>query len=774
MKVILAEKPSVARDIARVIGARTRKEGYLEGNGYRVTWAFGHLVELAPPEVYDKDLKRWTLSPLPFIPAQFKLQLSAEKGVKKQFGIIKKLFQQADEIICATDAGREGELIFRYIAQLCRVKSKPAKRLWVSSLTDQAIRAGFAGLKPLADFDNLADAARCRSEADWIIGLNTTRAYTVKYSHGRGVLSVGRVQTPVLAMIVKRERQIRDFKPEDYWELWTCYRAARFKHAKERFKKEDSCRKVYQAVLGRPLTITDITDKKISRMPPGLFDLTELQRVMNRKAGFPANKTLSIAQDLYEFKLISYPRTDSRYLTDDIFPQCKRILTRLGEIKSTEIGRLRLDTLRKHRNYFNNAKVNDHHAIIPTGQVPKSLRSDHQRVFHEIVTRFIAIFYPPCEKAHTTVDAQVADEKFRAKGTRIITEGWLALYGGDDKTNKNDEAEQMLPSFSPGESGAHTPEVKKCRTKPPKHFTEASLLSAMESAGKTIEEEELQDAMKAKGLGTPATRAGIIETLVKRDYIAKQKRLLLTTAKGEDLIRLMTPQRTLTSPKLTGEWEHQLKLMEKGRIPARKFMAEVTQYAHQIIATLNSREADATLGYGPCPLCGSPVIKGKTGFGCSAWRKGCPFRFQAEQFGTLLTEKDIPALLTAGRLRRPRKLKAPDGSRISGYITLEGNGTIGILSREAKVRTDAVGPCPLCNGNVIEKPIGFACDSCDFIIWKKIAGRKTSQALAKLLLSKGRSRELKGFRSKAGKRFSAILKLTNGKVEFEFSGPGKK
>ncbi len=770
MKVVLAEKPSVARDLARVLGARNRKKGYLEGSGYQVTWAFGHLVELAPPEAYDAALKRWALVPLPFIPERFKLQVAAAKGVKEQFNIIKHLLKPADEIICATDAGREGELIFRYIVQLCRMTGKPTKRLWISSLTDSAIQKGFADLKPAGDFDPLAAAARCRSEADWIIGLNTTRAYTVKHSHGRGVLSVGRVQTPVLAMIVRRDQEIRNFQPEDYWELWTRYREAGFKHLAGRFNTESDCRKIYQRVVDRPLTITDVKEKKSRQMPPKLFDLTELQRVLNRKAGFSATQTLAVAQDLYEAKLITYPRTDSRYLTDDLLPQCRQILSRLKQIKPQEIAPLDLDRLRKHRNYFNNAKVADHHAIIPTGQLPSGLKATHQKVFDEIATRLIAIFYPPCEKAHTTVTATAANERFSAKGTRILVNGWLALYGGDSGKKHSDEEEQVLPSFTVGESGPHTPQVKKCATKPPKRFTEASLLSAMEAAGKVVEDEALQEAMKEKGLGTPATRAGIIEILIKREYIQKQKRLLSATAKGEDLIRLLSPQKTLTSPELTGEWEFKLKQIEQGNLPAVHFMAEVARYAEQIITTLNDAKANAQLGLGPCPLCGRPVIAGKTGFGCSAWRSGCPFRFTALQFGTKLASKDIPALLTAGRLSRPRKLTSPDGSDISGYITLDRSGRIDFLSREEKIRKDALGRCPLCGGNVMEKSMGFACDGCDFIIWKKIAGRKTSPALAKQLLTKRRSRELKGFRSKAGKRFSAALILKEGKVVFEFKG----
>ena len=765
MKVVLAEKPSVARDIARVLGARSRKDGYIEGNGYQVSWAFGHLVELQPPDAYDASLKNWSLAPLPFIPETFQLRISGMKGVKKQFNTIKKLFSSASEIICATDAGREGELIFRYIAQLCHVKRKVAKRLWISSLTDTAIRQGFAGLKPLSQFDALADAARCRSEADWIIGLNATRAYTVKHSHGQGVLSVGRVQTPVLALIVNRDQEIRNFKAETYWEIWTKYRDVQFKHETDRFTLLNEAQSILQKVSTRPLQISDIAEKKSTQSPPKLFDLTELQRTMNRKAGLPAAKTLSIAQDLYESKYISYPRTDSRYLSDDIYATCADILKQLSSYKSQEIAALNLAKLNKSSNYFNSSKVSDHHAVIPTGQVPVNLSFEQKRVYEEILIRFIAIFYPACEKAHTTISALAAGEAFKAKGTTILKEGWLALYGGA----KKEKDEQILPVFQVGEYGPHEAEIKECQTKAPNHFNESSLLSAMETAGKQIDDEELKEAMKDKGLGTAATRAAIIETLVKRDYVVKDKRKLNATPKGENLIRLLGNQQILTSPELTGDWEHKLKLMEKGRFSAEQFMSEVNDFAHQIIQTLNSAELNSVLGFGSCPLCGSPVIKGKTGFGCSAWKSGCLFRFKAEQYGTKIKDTDVPALLVSGRLSRPRKLILADGTETSGYITLDSQGKIGHISREEKKSADAIGTCPLCRGNVMEQYKSFSCDSCDFVIWKKIAGRKTSSALAQVLLGKGRSQVLKGFRSKAGKKFSAVLVLKDGKVEFEFN-----
>jgi DNA topoisomerase-3 len=767
VNVVLAEKPSVARDIARCLGASSKRTGYLEGNGWCVTWAFGHLVELEEPEAYDASLKRWNLAPLPFVPEVFKLRIAKRKGVYEQFQIIKKLFQQASEIVCATDAGREGELIFRYIQEKARAKGKPTRRLWISSLTDSAIRQGLAHLRPLAQFDHLADAARCRSEADWIIGLNSTRAYTVQYSHGQGVLSVGRVQTPVLAMIVNRDRTIRDFRPEDYWELATRYRDVKFKHEKDRFAKEEEANTLLQKVLNAPFSIVDIQEKSSSQPPPLLFDLTELQRTMNRICGLSASRTLALAQTLYEAKLISYPRTDSKYLSDDIFPQCAPTLQKLSARYPAEIAGIEREPQRSRR-FFNNAKVSDHHAIIPTGHLSNKLERDAQKVFDVIVKRFVAIFYPNCDKAHTHVQGRAAGETFKAKGTRVIKPGWMALYQRAASATKDENEEQSLPAFKVGENGPHFPEVKKCQTKPPAHFNEASLLGAMETAGRDIDDDELKEAMKDKGLGTPATRAAIIEVLVAREYIAKKGKLILAAEKGERLIGLLQGQTTLTSPELTGDWEHKLKLIEKGEFAADLFMGEVRRFADAIIGQVKS--GNAQLGLGSCPLCGAPVITGKKGgYGCSQWKSGCPFRFHGEQFGVSLTEDHVRQLLARGRLSRVRKLVLPDGTETQGYISLDKQrGSLGITTKVEKEQAESIGTCPSCGGSVMERHKSYSCSSCDFVIWKTIVGKKVSVTLAKLLLNKGRSMKLKGFRSKAGKRFSCTLVLRDNKVELEF------
>jgi len=762
MRVILAEKPSVARDIARCIGATIKHKGYIDGNGWAVTWAFGHLVELVEPDKYDPALKNWSLAPLPFIPNPFKLRVSRRKGVSEQFKIIQNLFKKADSIVCATDAGREGELIFRYIQEKTGVLGKPAQRLWINSLTDSAIKSGFGKLQPLSAYDNLAAAAKCRSEADWIIGLNSTRAYTVRFSHGQGVLSIGRVQTPVLAMIVKREREIRDFKPEPFWELKTKYRDVIFKHQHGKFKKPEEPQQILQQITNQPFTITDCKDKSISQPPPLLFDLTELQRTMNRMTGMPAGKTLLVAQSLYEKKYISYPRTDSKYLSDDIFPQCQSTLTKLGKKYSSEVNGV-ISPLKRSKRFFNNGKVSDHHAIIPTGVIPSNLDRDAAKVYDIITKRFIAIFYPNCDKSQTEVFGESVAEPFKATGTRVLSPGWTDLY-----STKSKDDGQILPAFTLREKGHHLPVLTDGMTKPPSYYTEGTLLGAMESAGRQIDDEELKDAMKEKGLGTPATRAAIIETLVKRDYIYKKAKFLRTQSKGEKLIDLLAGQHTLTSPELTGDWEHKLKMIEKGQYDSNTFMNEVSSFAEALISQVKGNASP--IGLGQCPLCGKSVITGKKGgYGCSGWREGCMFRFFGEQFGVKLTEDHVSQLLSRGHLSRIRKLKIDDETEIQGYITLDlKTGQLSVITKSEKEDRESVGSCPICTGSVLEQYKSYSCSSCDFVLWKTIAGKKVSPALAGVILSRKRTLKLPGFRSKRGKRFSATIVLKDGKTELEF------
>ncbi len=651
MKVVLAEKPSVAREIAAVLGADARRDGYFEGRGYQVTWALGHLATLKEPEDYDPALKPWSLATLPIVPERFGLKLIDNGGARKQFGVIKRLFRAADELIGATDAGREGELIFRYILELTGCVGKPARRLWLSSLTEAAIRDAFRRLRPLADYDALYAAARCRSEADWIVGLNATRYFTVRHG-ARGLLwSAGRVQTPLLALIVRRDDEIRTFRPEPFWELVTQYRGTTFKFTGDRFWKEEEGQELLRHVQGHDFIVRDITLKQERIPPPLLYDLTELQRDMNRRYGMSADATLKAAQALYESKLISYPRTDSRYLGTDMKPEIPRILRDLQRLRPVEIGKLDLDALAFTGSIISDRKVTDHHAIIPTGKQPGTLSPGGQKVYEAVVTRLIAVFYPACVKDVTTVEGESNDVPFLARGVRIIDPGWTAL--DPRRSVDKNEDDQELPEFRPGERGPHEPFLKAGETTPPKHFTENTLLGAMETAGKLVDDEQLKEALKAKGLGTPATRAAIIETLLQRGYIARDKKTLTATDLGRYLVAIVH-DRLLKSAELTGEWEAKLREIEHGRLDPRRFMSAIVQYTGDLIRSGESSVIDESK-LGDCPRCGRPVIEGKRGFGCSGWREGCQFVLWKVYKDQPLTLGQIRELLQAARVPDPRR-----------------------------------------------------------------------------------------------------------------------
>jgi DNA topoisomerase III len=663
MIVILTEKPSVARDIASHLGAKQRNDGYFEGNGYQVTWAFGHLITLKDPEDYDPALKRWSLETLPFIPKQFELKVVDDKGIKKQFGIIKKLFKSAAELICATDAGREGELIFRYILTLTGCVQKPWKRLWLSSLTEEALQAAFQNLKAGREYDHLYAAARCRSESDWIVGLNATRNFTVRYGRGNMLWSIGRVQTPVLAMIVKRDEEILHFKSEPFWEVFTHYKEVAFKLKGERFKSKEKAEAVVNHVKDHPFVIEAIVSKKENEHPPLLYDLTELQREMNRKLGLTAADTLQIVQTLYEQKLITYPRTDSRYLTNDLKPQVVQVLKALKQIKPREIEPLELEQLKFSNRIVNDKKVTDHHAIIPTGTLPKVLPPQSQTVYDAIVTRLIAVFYPTCVKELTTIDGLANEEPFQAKGVRVLSPGWTSLYPKKSSDKEKQEL-QELPAFQKGERGPHQPYINEGKTKPPAYYNESVLLGAMETAGKFVEDELLKEALKEKGIGTPATRAAIIEVLIKRKYIQREGKSLRATDLGRYLIALVQDP-SLKSPEMTGEWEAKLKQIEMGKFKAEEFMTGIAQFTEQLINGSNIFSLNYET-YGPCPKCKNPIIKGKKGYGCSRWREGCQFVLWKEFQGAELNENQVRSLLQKHIFIKPQ----------GGILTLSENGEI--------------------------------------------------------------------------------------------------
>lgn len=672
MNVVVAEKPSVARDLAKVLGANQRRDGYLEGNGWRVTWALGHLATLKAPDEYDPALKRWSLARLPFVPERFELKPTGEGDRKRQLDIVAGLCRDADELVCATDAGREGELIFRYILEYAGCAARPHSRLWLSSLTEQAITAGLAARKPGSQYENLHAAARSRSEADWIVGLNATRAYTVRYGDGSVLWSLGRVQTPVLALIAQRDDEIRVFDARPFWELRTRYRNARFTFTGERFREQPPAQALLARVLDQPLSIDKIERRKESLPPPLLYDLTQLQRDMNLRHGMSAARTLAVAQELYERKLLTYPRTDSRHLSLDMVDAIRSTLgalrgwnptalqllaTYVGDAPEGERG-----PRSKPRRVFDDNKVSDHHAIVPTGKLD-ALSGEHQHVFDAVATRLVQVFLGDKQQEVTTVHASSNAVPFRARGVVVTDPGWSALEPKEQKKAKargkkkdddgdDDEGDsQELPTFTEGESGPHQPELHEGKTKPPRPYTENTLLAAMETSGKLVDDEQLRDAMKGRGLGTPATRASILETLLSRAYIRRDKKALRVTDLGRYLIAIIADP-VLKSPELTGEWEFKLGEVERGQRQRDAFMQEIVQRIEQLIATGLS-PALPNEGLGTCPRCQAPVVQGREAFGCSRWREDCAFRLAKVYRGVTLSAPMVRELCTRGVVLRP-------------------------------------------------------------------------------------------------------------------------
>ena len=582
MIVCIAEKPSVAKEIADILGARSRHDGYYEGNGYQVTWTFGHLCTLKEPHDYTPMWQRWSLGSLPMIPPRFGIKLIEDRGIEKQFSTIESLMHKADMIVNCGDAGQEGELIQRWVMQKAQAKC-PVKRLWVSSLTEEAIREGFANLKDQSEYQPLYEAGLSRAIGDWLLGMNATRLYTLKYGQNRQVLSIGRVQTPTLALIVKRQLEITNFVPQPYWELKTEYRGTTFNVTEGRFESEEAGREALEKITGQPFIVTDITAKNGTELPPRLYDLTSLQVDCNKKFALSAEQSLQIIQSLYEKKVTTYPRVDTTYLSDDIYPKCGNILKGLRDYQTLTLP-LMEKPLAKSKKVFDNKKVTDHHAIIPTGVYPQGLTELEKKVYDLVARHFIAVFYPDCKFRSTTVLGVSADVNFKATGKEITQPGWRAVFAGEQQDDK-EEKEKLLPSFTKGESGPHTPGLTEKWTQPPKAYTEATLLRAMETAGKLVEDEELRDAMKENGIGRPSTRAAIIETLFKRNYIRREKKNIVATSTGIELIGIIKNE-LLKSAELTGRWEKKLRDIEKKEYDAKRCIAELKEMLQEIVKSV--------------------------------------------------------------------------------------------------------------------------------------------------------------------------------------------
>lgn len=684
MKMCIAEKPSVAKEIANILGATTRRNGYLEGNGYCVTWTFGHLCTLQEPGEYTEKWQKWNLGVLPMIPSKFRIRLIEDEGIKKQFAVIEELVSKAEMVINCGDAGQEGELIQRWVMQKAGCKC-PVYRLWISSLTEEAIREGFQHLKEQTEFAKLYEAGLSRAIGDWLLGMNATRLYTIRYGQNRQVLSIGRVQTPTLALIVNRQAEIDNFKPEPYWELKTVYRNTTFSATKGKFTKKEEGEAFLEIVQQEDFTVTDISEKKGKEYAPRLFDLTSLQVECNKKFAFTADDTLKLIQSLYEKKVTTYPRVDTTFLSDDIYPKVPNTLK--GLVDYTELTASLLNAkIPKSKKVFDNSKVTDHHAIIPTGVPARNLTENERKVYDLVARRFIAAFYPDCEISTTTVLGKVGKVDFKVTGKQILKPGWRVVFGAEQKDPDAEptEEEGVLPDFTKGETGPHKPLLKETWTTPPKPYTEATLLRAMETAGKLVDNDDLRDALKENGIGRPSTRAAIIETLFKRNYIRKERKNLFPTATGKELIGTIHEE-LLKSAELTGLWEKKLRQIERGTYEAKTFLDELKQMVHQVVINVLSDQSTRTITIEEaakeapkeekkekkprkprakkeeapkekavpqqpakpvCPICKKGnILRGKTAYGCSEYKNGCTFRLDYATYGEGLSDEELISVI---------------------------------------------------------------------------------------------------------------------------------
>ncbi|WP_178988473.1 type IA DNA topoisomerase [Winogradskyella schleiferi] len=738
MKVCIAEKPSVAREIASVLGATTKRDGYYEGNGYAVTYTFGHLCTLFEPADYKPYWKSWDLNNLPMLPEKFEVKVANNDGIKKQFKIVKSLFDKADVVINCGDAGQEGELIQRWVINKANYKGE-VQRLWISSLTTEAIKEGFNNLKPSKNYDNLYYAGFSRSIGDWLLGINATRLYTVKHGGYKQVLSVGRVQTPTLAMLVNRFKDIENFVPQPYWELQTLYRDTLFSYEEGRFLKMEDGEILANKVKEHEFEIVSITKKKGTEYAPKLFDLTGLQVYCNTKFGFSADDTLKIAQKLYEKKAVTYPRVDTTFLPNDVYPKVKGILSKLTDYSNLTAYILN-KKIKKSSRVFNDKKVTDHHAIIPTG-MQTHLQYNEQQVYDIIVKRFIAVFYDDCKVSNTTVIGKAADVNFKTTGKEILSKGWRVVFESE-KSNKKEDA--LLPTFVKGEKGTHEPSFLEKQTKPPKQYTEASLLRAMETAGKQVEDDELRDLMKENGIGRPSTRANIIETLFRRKYIKRNKKQILPTVTGIQLIDTIQNE-LLKSAELTGSWEKQLKDIEKGEFSASAFIKGMKRMVDALVYEVRSEKvqtrisavnnkpvgksksksktktkSEALVG-SSCPKCKTgSLLKGNSAYGCSLYGKSCDFTLPFSFADKKISEKQYIRLLTKGSTVNLKGFKI-DGNSKEGLLRFDDAFKLKFEPKQVtkKVTVKAGETCPKCKtGKILKGKSAFGCSNyksgCDF------------------------------------------------------------
>ena len=760
MKVCIAEKPSVAREIAAILGANNKHDGYYEGNGYAVTYTFGHLCTLMEPNDYKPHWKSWDLNNLPMLPEKFKTKVVSNSGIQKQFKIVKKLFDQAEMVINCGDAGQEGELIQRWVLDQANYKGK-VQRLWISSLTAEAIKEGFENLKPSEQYDNLFYAGFSRAIGDWLLGMNATRLYTLKHGGYKQVLSVGRVQTPTLAMVVNRFKEIENFVPQPYWELQTLYRDTLFSYEEGRFTKMEDGELLANKVKEHEFEIVSVTKKKGKDYAPKLFDLTGLQVYCNNKFGFSADETLKIVQKLYEQKVVTYPRVDTTFLPNDVYPKVPGILQNLKkyvQLTAPLLGK----KIKKSPKVFNDKKVTDHHAIIPTG-VETQLQYNQQQVYDIITRRFIAVFYDDCMVSNTTVIGKAVDVNFKATGKEILSKGWRVVLESAEKEQK---ASDLLPAFVKGEKGPHEPSFLEKQTKPPNQFTEASLLRAMETAGKQVDDDEMRELMKENGIGRPSTRANIIETLFKRKYIERNKKQVLPTQIGIQLIDTIQNE-LLKSAELTGMWEKQLKDIEKGTYSAAQFIANMKKMVDALVYEVRSEAQRANISHiktvqkseikkeikkkagiisETCPKCKSGhIIKGKSAFGCSDYKNGCrfvlPFKFKDKK----ISEKQYIRLLQKGSTVNLKGFKTEVGE-IEGLIRFDDQFKLILEPKKAiKKENPDVLTCPKCKkGTVIKGKTAYGCsrykEGCTFRfsfddVRQKAAGKKMSKELVYSILN---------------------------------------